>query len=80
MSQELETLKQANARRLKEVALEAEKAESALKQKILRQNAELAKNVNEREESLRTLSLHRQRAQEDRHLYKGERQGCPNWE
>ena len=56
-----------------EVALQAEKAESELRQKILRENAELAKSVNVREERLRHLAQHRQRTKEDRHLFKEEK-------
>ncbi|XP_064381809.1 cilia- and flagella-associated protein 45-like isoform X2 [Halichondria panicea] len=70
MHQELESLKQANARRLKELAVQAQKAESELHQKILRENAELAKNANIREERLQHLTMHRLRTKEDHHLYK----------
>ena len=56
-----------------EAAIQAQRAETELRQKILRENAELAKSVNTREERLRNLSLHRQRAKEDRRLFREEK-------
>lgn len=55
---------------LQVVAIQAQKAEVELQQKILRENAELAKSTNIREERLRHLSMHRQRTKEDRHLFR----------
>ncbi len=55
---------------MQELAVQAQKAESDLRQKILRENAELAKSANIREERLQHLTMHRQRTKEDHHLYK----------
>ena len=51
-----------------EVALQAEKAEQELQQKIKRENAELAKAANIREETMRSLTVQRARTQEERKM------------
>ena len=48
------------------VALQAEKAEQELQQKIQRENAEIMKAANIREETMRSLTEHRVRTEEER--------------
>ena len=55
------------------VTLQAEKAEQELHQKILRENAELAKAAAARQESLRGLAMHRARSQEERKMLSAEK-------
>lgn len=63
-----------------EAAIEAQQEEVALHQRILREEAELTRAANAREDSLRSLAVHRQRAQEDRHRLAEEKrvsEPCP---
>ncbi len=48
-----------------------------LQQKITREVAELTKAANEREESLRSMTVHRHRAKEDRRMLAEERRVGP---
>ena len=51
-----------------EAAVEAQKTEEELQQKILKENAELSKAINIREESKRSLNVYQNRSREDRKL------------
>lgn len=68
LQNDLDILKRNNARKLKEAAVAAQKTEQELQQKIVRESAELSKAVNTREESLRSLTVQRRRAREDRRM------------
>ena len=59
--------------RTQQAALEAEKAELELHQKILREAAEKTRATSSREESLHTLTAHRLRAKEDRTMLADEK-------
>jgi len=51
-----------------QATLQAEKAEQELQQKIQRENAELIKAANQREEAMRSLTTHRARTKEERKM------------
>ncbi len=60
-----------------EVALQAEKAEQELQQKIKRENAEKAKAASIREETMRSLTVLRARTQEERKMLAAIKRVCP---
>lgn len=70
---ELDTMKRNNARRLKDAAMKAKKAEIELEQKLLRETAELTKALNLREEGLKMLTTQRNLAREERWMLDEER-------
>ncbi|XP_065909805.1 golgin subfamily A member 6-like protein 22 [Dysidea avara] len=73
LQSELETMKRDNARRLKDAAMKAKKAEVELEQKLLRETAELTKALNLREEGIKMLAYQRNLAREERWMLQEER-------
>jgi hypothetical protein len=70
---DLDALKRENSRRLKDAAIQARKAEQELENKLLRENGELMKVLNQREEGMRELAVLRNRAKEDRRMLSEEK-------
>eukprot|EP00118_Oscarella_pearsei_P026961 m.310601 g.310601 ORF g.310601 m.310601 type:complete len:506 (+) comp53006_c0_seq1:50-1567(+) len=68
LQEELDACKRENARKLKELAVSTQKVEEEIKQKIIREAAELSKALNEKQESLRLLAQARYRSQEERYM------------
>ncbi len=56
--------------------LQAHKAECALQQKLMRENAELSKSASVREERLYKLTQHRQITKQDKQVFKEIKQVC----
>ena len=73
LQEQLEARKRENAKKLRELAISTQKVEEELKQKILRESAELSKTLSEKQESLRMLAQVRFRSQEERYLLEEEK-------
>jgi hypothetical protein len=70
---ELEMLKKANAKKIKEISLTAESAERQLQHNIMKETAELSKILNIREETLSALNNHRMITKEDKDTLSSEK-------
>ena len=70
---DLDTKKRENARQLKELAVQTQKVEEDMKQRIIRETAELSKAINEKQEGLKMLTQSRFRTQEERYMLEEEK-------
>lgn len=62
---------------MQEAALQAQKAEKEMHQKILREMAELTRAANVQHEATHSLVTHRQRTQEDKRMLAEEKKVFP---